>query len=88
MASAVPVATRPPIVAPPSALNWPVIVEEPVTARLVVVPEVRLNDWPVMRPVFEMLKSVEVAKDAVEDAITKSVLVVEAKVDEETKIAS
>ena len=73
-ASVVAPAVRVPKVAPPVALNWPVMVEEPVTARLVVVPLWREKVPPVMRPVFEMVKSVVVAKAAVEEEMAKRVV--------------
>ena len=59
---------------PPVALKAPLTVEEPVMARLVVVPEPREKERPEMRPVFDMEKSVEVAPEEDVDATTKSVV--------------
>ena len=52
-------------------LRAPVMVLEPVTAKAEVVPLLRLKLRPVMRPVFDTEKSVEVA-DAVDEPMAKS----------------
>ena len=61
--------SAPPLV----ALKLPEIVEEPVMAKLEVVPEVSEKARPVRSPVFDMENKVEVAKVEVEDAMEKSV---------------
>lgn len=58
----------------PPTFNTDEIVEEPVTARFVVVPLCSEKFPPVTRPVLEIVKRVEVAKEAVEEEIAKSVV--------------
>jgi hypothetical protein len=61
----------PPSVVLPETLKAPRTVEEPLTKSDVVVPPAKENAWPVMRPVFEILKSVVVAQRLVEDEMVK-----------------
>ena len=56
----------------PLTFKTPKIVVEPFTKSDVVVPFWRLKLRPVMNPVLVILKSVEVAKVAVVDAIVKT----------------